>query len=64
MLIWYGITIPDQTMRIFFKIVIYNIARLHPSPHPLTLTAYPTSRVGWFVVPQLKMTMKDIKEIT
>ena len=28
-------------MKMVFKIVISNIARLHP-PHPLTLMAYPT----------------------
>ena len=31
--------IQDHTMKIFFKIVISNIAGLHH--HPLTLTAYP-----------------------
>ena len=33
--------IQDHTMKIFFKIVISNIARIH-QPLTLTLTAYPT----------------------
>ena len=35
--------IQEQTMKIYFKIEICNIARLHQPPDPLTLTAYPTS---------------------
>ena len=40
-----------------------NWKRLHPPPHPLTLTAYPTQ--GKVVPPIffMKMTTKDVKEI-
>ena len=34
--------IQDHTVKIYFKIVISNIAGLHQPPHPLTLTAHPT----------------------
>ena len=34
--------IQDHTIKIFFKIVIFDIVGLHPPLHPLTLTAYPT----------------------
>ena len=34
--------IQDHTKKMFFEIVIFNIAGLHPSPRFLILTAYPT----------------------
>ena len=38
-----------------------NWKRLHPPPHSLNLTAYPTPGK---VAPSMKMTAKDVKEIT
>ena len=37
---------------------------MHPPPHSLTLTAYPTSGKGGTPIFFMKMTEKDVKEIT
>ena len=55
--------IQDHTMKIFFKIVLSNIAGLHHPPPPMSdfdgLT-YP--QVRWYPKFFIKMTAKDVKE--
>ena len=55
-------------MQIFFKManfkcLIIEKGCIHP-PHPLTLTAYPTPGKGGTPIFFMKMTAKDVKEIT
>ena len=46
-----------------FRVKIEKVAST--PPHPLTLTAYPTPRVRWYLqFFFMKMTAKDVKEIT
>ena len=41
-----------------------NIAGLHHPPHPLTLTVYPPPGRWYHQLVLIKMTAKDVKEIT
>ena len=57
--------IQDHTIKIFFKIVIFNIAGLHPTPSPSDFDGLLYPGVRWY--PKLffiKMTTRDVKEIT
>ena len=51
--------IQDHTVKIFFKIVISNIARLHQPPSPSDFDCLPYPQVRWY--PQLFFHQNDCK---
>ena len=64
------VDIKDNLKLIKFLVVFYRYkARIYfkvasTPPHPLTLTTYPTPGVRWYPNFFMKMTAKDVKEIT